>query len=384
MFKMWRSQAPEPPFVYRMYEMLLEINPRAKEIIRDQLKAEYGVDPLNDAAQKVPPGAVPVPTGQQLVASHSPDMIFYPESPLSPGELPTGCSVRGTVGHEPMFQVTQSILEGRIQQMWTNMADAGKLPLGEHSHMLLALLDVAIASNCNEEYRAESQSLSDNKAKMEAQLIDLERRVHESQQQQNGHGLESFLFIPLEPYYLGLSHELMEMMLEAYFQRQPELVTKIMSGYKGARAYTHRLGPRPPDGSLPTDNDLVGPCPFKGGLRLQCGMTPTLAIVHIHGLLSLAKVTSTSEVFIFPHALVFASSDNGHWFDEITKNIRNFPTRFYQESNESWRTSGKKCEVNGSTVKHESCASFMGIVRRKGFTLYPLFSEDCSSSVSNV
>ena len=51
MFKLWREKAPEPPYVHRMYGMLVHTRPQYKKIIRQQLKDEYGIDPLSEEAK---------------------------------------------------------------------------------------------------------------------------------------------------------------------------------------------------------------------------------------------------------------------------------------------------------------------------------------------
>ena len=38
-----------------MYEFLIESNPGLKGVIRKQLRAQYGVDPLSIEARRVPP-----------------------------------------------------------------------------------------------------------------------------------------------------------------------------------------------------------------------------------------------------------------------------------------------------------------------------------------
>lgn len=82
MFRMWRQSAPKPPFVHRMYGMLVENHPDKKQLIRRQLMDEYGVDPISDEAKQE---SEQMPTGQQMVDSFSPDMM-YPENPLGSNE----------------------------------------------------------------------------------------------------------------------------------------------------------------------------------------------------------------------------------------------------------------------------------------------------------
>ena len=224
MFKMWRSKAPEPPFVNQIYGMLTENHPDRKDLIRKQLKDEYGVDPIRDATKRM---SEPVPTGQQMVDSLLPDMIFYPENPLRPGEAPSGATVRGVIGHETMFVVTQHILEGRVQKSWTQGFDSGQPRFGDHTIMLLALLDAGIAQNLNESHRAESSTLGDNEKMIKSQLSDLERRVKG--------GEESFLFIPLESFYYNIPHAIVKSMLNIMFKNQATLIGKIMEGYTGTR-----------------------------------------------------------------------------------------------------------------------------------------------------
>lgn len=52
MFKMLREKAPEPPYVHRMYGMLVDSRPQYKTIIRNQLKDEYGIDLLSEEAKQ--------------------------------------------------------------------------------------------------------------------------------------------------------------------------------------------------------------------------------------------------------------------------------------------------------------------------------------------
>eukprot|EP00593_Proboscia_inermis_P007309 CAMPEP_0171318644 /NCGR_PEP_ID=MMETSP0816-20121228/90039_1 /TAXON_ID=420281 /ORGANISM="Proboscia inermis, Strain CCAP1064/1" /LENGTH=87 /DNA_ID=CAMNT_0011813365 /DNA_START=106 /DNA_END=369 /DNA_ORIENTATION=- len=52
MFNFLRQMAPNTPAaVYRMYGFLKSIHPGMKDIIRGQLMAEYGIDPLSDIAK---------------------------------------------------------------------------------------------------------------------------------------------------------------------------------------------------------------------------------------------------------------------------------------------------------------------------------------------
>jgi hypothetical protein len=55
MFKSLRAMAPSSPnAVSRMYSMLADDNPDLKDIIRRQLQAEYGLDPLSREAKNAP------------------------------------------------------------------------------------------------------------------------------------------------------------------------------------------------------------------------------------------------------------------------------------------------------------------------------------------
>lgn len=374
MFRMWRQNAPQHPFVYRMYEMLVENHPDKKQLIRRQLKDEYGVDPISDEAKQA---SEPIPTDEQIVNSLGPDMIFYPEKPLCPNETPSGASIRGIVGHQTIFEVTQSMLEGRIQKMWTQAAHAGQPPFGDHTPIILALLDAGIAQNLNETHRAESTTLTGNERKLKSQVADLERRVRSCD--------ESFLCIPLDSFYYNLPHAIIKGMLNAKLSNQANLIGKVMEGYMGVRVWIHKKGSPPPDGSRPPDEDLAGPHPFKCGLRFQCGMTSAIASILIYAILTVSRVSSASEVFIFPHALIFASSKNGDKkFDQIIKGIAAFTPEIYKNSIESWCTSGKECtttRVDGIAVKLVECDHFMEIVRKKGCSWYPLFSDSSGSSI---
>lgn len=55
MFRAMRQKAPTSPYaVYRMYEFLVSTHEHVKDILRKQLQAEYGVDPLSDEAMNAP------------------------------------------------------------------------------------------------------------------------------------------------------------------------------------------------------------------------------------------------------------------------------------------------------------------------------------------
>ena len=115
-------------------------------------------------------------------------------------------------------------------------------------------------------------------------------------------------------------------------------------------------------------------------------MTSTLATMFIHMFLLVARVASASEVFIFPHALVFASSHGNQKFDQIIKGIAALLPSVYNDSIVSWCTSCKECtapKVDGIAVKHIAHEQFMANVQEKGCSWYPLFSEKRESSILN-
>ncbi|KAL7534338.1 hypothetical protein ACHAWF_004802 [Thalassiosira exigua] len=376
MFKMWRAQAPEAPYVHRMYEMLVENNPGRKDIIRKQLQAEYRVDPLSAEAKRTT--GETMPNGQQMADSLSPNMIFYPEEPLKPGNIPSGAAVRGTVGHEVMFTIPLNVYEGRIQKMLTQQSQSGRsLLFGEHAPILLALLDGGIAQGLNETHRAESTTLNANEKLLQSQLVDLKHRIKG--------GKESFLFIPLEIFYLNVQHSTMKGLISFILRGSTGLADKVMQAYSGVRVWTHKRGPHPRDGSRPPDSDLVGPHEFKAGLRLQCGMTSAIAVVLISMLLKGVFLSSNSETFILPHALVFSSQGRRTSFDSIVKSFGAFTPTFFEDWIKAWCTSGKDCVAprhdNDIVVKHVGNDHFIERVQREGCSWYPLFSDDPSSSV---
>ena len=113
---------------------------------------------------------------QQITDSLSPAMIFYPENPVRTGENQSRASARGTVGHEVMFMVMLNILEGCIQNNWTQAAELGRPLFGDHTPMLLALMDAGIAQNMNETHRAKSSTLCESEMRLNPQISDLKRR----------------------------------------------------------------------------------------------------------------------------------------------------------------------------------------------------------------
>lgn len=373
MFSMWRSLAPEPPYVNRMYDMLIESQPNRKGIIRKQLMAEYGVDPISDEAKKTTDETVP--TGQQIVDSLGPGMIFYPENPLKPGEIPSGGSVRGTVGHEQMFSMTLGIYEGRLQKSWSELAGNGRPRcwpwFEELTPIILALLDAGIAQKMNKTYREESSTLGDNEQMLKLQLATLKSRLNA--------GGESFLFIPLEPYYLNTPHAIVKGIVDAMLGNQGALAERIKEGYTNVQFWTHKKGPWV--GSRPPDSDLLGPHSFRGGLRLQCGMTPTLAVMLIYMLVKASRVTSASEVFVFPHALVFASANGKGEMDDIVKKVSSVIPTVSRVSIVLWRTAGRDCTLDNKAIKYVGKAQFIEMVRKMGCSWYPLFSDDANSSL---
>jgi hypothetical protein len=74
-FTLLRQEALNSPMaVLKMYEMLAESNPAMKQVIRTQLQAEYGVDPLSEAAQE-PNANVSEATLQSLLTSSIDDNV---------------------------------------------------------------------------------------------------------------------------------------------------------------------------------------------------------------------------------------------------------------------------------------------------------------------
>mmetsp|Transcript_6882 Transcript_6882/g.12298 ORF Transcript_6882/g.12298 Transcript_6882/m.12298 type:complete len:126 (+) Transcript_6882:1040-1417(+) len=107
--------------------------------------------------------------------------------------------------------------------------------------------------------------------------------------------------------------------------------------------------------------------------------------VYSH-VLNIGKSGTASEVFIFPHALVFASSHGNQKIDQIIKGIAALFPSVYKNSIGSWCTSGKECpdpNVGGITLKHITHEQFMANVQEKGCSWYPLFSEKRESSILN-
>ena len=378
-FKIWRSMAPEPPYVHRMYELLAESQPSRTKLIRKQLRAEYGVDPLSDEAKRT--NADTMPTGQQMVDSLSPDMIFYPEKALQQGEVPSGASVRGTVGHTTMFEVHLRIYEERIQTMLIERAQSGRPVLfGQQVPTLLALLDGGIAQGFNEAHRAESTTLVASEKLLKSQLTRLEYRVQGND--------ESFLFIPMEALYCNCSHKVIKSLLSFMLMGQADLIEKIMQAYTDARFWTHKKGPHPPDGSRPPASDLVGPCEFNASLRLQCAMSSAIAMTLIATLLKVGTSSCNSDAFIFPHALIFSSLDKdsgeGFTIDALLKRFESFEPILLKSWVETWCTSGNSgaaTKRDGIVVKHVGSDQFIDRVRTEGCSWYPLFSDKPDSTL---
>jgi hypothetical protein len=332
---------------------------------------------------------VRMPTGgqQNLDNISFVNMIFYPEVGLGEDESPSGASVRGAVGHEPMHEVMMNVFDSRLQKHWTQCFDAGDFDrvFEDFTPMLLALQDAGMAQNLNESHRAESTTLRSNEMKLQSQYGDLEDRLDL--------GEESFLFIPLEAFYCNLPHALIDGMMIG-MGIPPNMRANVMKGYKDVKVWTHKKGPCC-GGTKPPDSDLVGPHEFTRGLRFQCGMTATLASMCIYALLKVTKA-SPNDVFIFPHALVFSSKDGD--FNEIIQAIGFATPSIYHRSQDLWYTAGKHTSVlpmnfplpwdgavqvgspgmlqpGDEPVTHAGNEQFMKIVEESGCSWYPLFSE---------
>ena len=123
-------------------------------------------------------------------------MILYPESPLIPSEIHkfTGSAVvRGAVGHNVGFELNLIILANRVWKWWTE--EGADDLFGEHTPRLLAVFDKSIAAAIDEKPPPERDAVID------AQLVELERRLSEAGRVENPS--ESFIFVPLPPYFLG-------------------------------------------------------------------------------------------------------------------------------------------------------------------------------------
>ena len=315
-----------------------------------------------------------------------PNMILYPESPLATDNLPRGGSVRGQIGHNSMFEVFQRILQTRIQDMWTEQAAEHSVLFGEHTAELLAMLDIMIGANSSDAYHVKHKS----KGTFQAQMVELEQRVYASEGNSLPGTNETFLFVPLDPYYVGVSHELTESLLLRH-GLPSDFVAKVMRGYTGAKISIHLHGPPPASGSRPPDKDLIGPLPFACGLRMQCPMTPILAVLHIHLLLGVAKQFSASSMYILPHGLVIAaSSDSNDALGKISKNLgRCFPLEKWELNN--WQTIGRgtgnpvsvdlRAEGAAERIPDDDAKSFVNRIRCEGCRLYPFFSDDSSDFI---
>ena len=113
------------------------------------------------------------PTEEMMIKSSGPDMILYPEYPLDPGNLSN--KLRGAVGHNKMFELTQIMLAQRVWKLWTK-DDYDEYLFGAHTNTLLSVFDMNIAASLNPEPPQEREEL------MNARLVELERRVTKVQQ----------------------------------------------------------------------------------------------------------------------------------------------------------------------------------------------------------
>ena len=318
------------------------------------------------------------------------NMIFYPEVALEESATPSGASVRGTVGHNAMFEVGLHIFEKRMQTAWQK----SRVVFEEFTPLLLALQDAGIAQNRDESWRVDSATICDSEERLRLQLSDLEQRLEG--------GEESFLYIPLEAFYCNLSHELIGVMMKK-MGVPPNMWANVMKGYnEEVQVWTHKKGPCI-DLARPPDEDLVGPHPFKRGLRLQAGMTPTIAAIILYGMMKIAGISSSpDDVFIFPQALVFASKDADKKIDETLQKIGSFTPCIYDRQ-DLWSTAGKHTPVKlmelapnpdavesgipfilqpgDEPVSHVENEQFMQAVKEDGCCWYPLFSDDPGSNL---
>ena len=209
------------------------------------------------------------------------------------------------------------------------------MQIPEYTPILLAYLDAAKMQNNDESARVESTTIRDSERRLQLQVTLLERRLEVKGEE------ESFLFIPLEAFYCNIPHELIEKIL-GKFGVPPKMMETVMSAYYNVTIRTHKeaLIWRVNDRVKPEDDALVGPYPFTRGLRLQSGMTAPIATMLVYVLLKSTGV-SPSEVFIFPHGLVFASTDADDKFEEVINKIGSLTPSIYQRSEELWCMAGK-------------------------------------------
>ena len=325
----------------------------------------------------------------------SADMIFYPEEAWDGTAVPSGASVRGNVGHNAMFEVNLLVYESRIQDSWS--ADASIFE--EFTPILLSFMDAATMQNSDENFRTKSTTIVQSEKRLNLQLSLLEHRLQM--------GEESFLFIPLETFYFNIPHQFIEIIL-GRFGMPPRLLGTVMMAYNtNVSIRTHKEGLifGVNDRVKPPDEALLGPHPFKRGLRLQCAMTPTIATMLLFCLVKGAKISPT-DVFILPHGLVFASKDPDHKFEEIINKISDITPMIYHNSEELWCTAGKHTNVkpmvfglpwNGDvsenepvaimqgeeSIRHVGNEQFMKEIEEKGCSWYPVFSSNPESTLTN-
>lgn len=147
-------------------------------------------------------------------------------------------------------------------------------------------------------------------------------------------------------------------MLTVMLGNQQNLIGKIIEGYNGARFWTHKKGPPPEDKTRPPNEDLVGPQPFKCGLRLQCGMTSTIAVIFIYCLLKCSMTSSAPEAFISPHGLMFASENGDRKFNQTVKVIAAYLQITRESSIESWFTVYLRQRVHSSQRRWNHLKAF--------------------------
>lgn len=114
----------------------------------------------------------------------------------------------------------------------------------------------------------------------------------------------------------------------------------------------------------------------------------------------------TTDVFILPHGLVFASKDPDHKFEEIINKISNITPMIYHNSEEFWCTAGKHTSVKPmvfglpwdgdvsenepvaimqgeQSIRHVGNEQFMKEIEGKGCSWYPVFSSNPDSTLTN-
>lgn len=284
----------------------------------------------------------------RLVDATSPDMIIYPRNPFDG---------YGMAGHNTIFfTVNQMICYKRMREI---LEKHGSEYLGERASTLLKIYHVNPAHKEDEGRQERNDSIN-------AQLEALESRI----ECKNPSG--TFLFVPLRPYFQSVSHDLTEGLLSKHWI-PPNARNVIMKGLKGATLRLHKEGPPSAERSSPPEKDLEEPIAFVRGLRLQCAMTPILAMMHVT---TMTELISAQNIFVFPHGLVIHSQDDGEVQGVIVKVLTLNP-QGWESPWDNWKTCGGSATpmMNGKPIESTDSASFMKCVRFQACNLYPFFSE---------